>query len=58
MKTVNEIMATMEKDGPAEEARSKLLCSELQELYESKEDLYYVLLHAYQLGYYRGTQAE
>ena len=57
MTTVNEILLTMEKDGTAEEARSQLYCAELQELAESKEDLYYMLLHAYQLGYYKAKKA-
>lgn len=55
MKTVNEILESMEKDGTASEARSKLYCTELQELAESG-DLYDVLLNAYMVGYYKSKK--
>ena len=58
MKTVNEILESMETSGMAEEALKRLGCKEVAELAFSHESVYELILNSYRLGFYKGTRAE
>lgn len=58
MKTVNEILATMDENGMRTEAGTKLYVHELIELIATHEDVYDLICCAFDLGYYRGVKAE
>ena len=58
MKTVNEILESMETSGMTEEALKRIYCDEVAELAFSHESVYELILDSYKLGFYKGVRSE